>query len=59
VGSVKPPQPSPWHLVLLALAAASLLAGLTGTLILLGVSMPTATVRLAGSPSARWRQAGQ
>jgi hypothetical protein len=49
VGSVKPPHPSPWHLVLLALATASLLAGLTGALVLLGVSMPTATVRLAGS----------
>ncbi len=33
---------------LLALAGAALLAGLTGALVLLGLSMPTDTVRLAG-----------
>ena len=46
---MRPPRPSIRRLVLLALAVASLLAGLTGALVVLGVSMPTATARLAGS----------
>lgn len=46
---MRPPRPSVRRLGLLGLGAASLLAGLTGALVLLGVSMPTATARLAGS----------
>ena len=46
---MRPPRPSARRLVLPALAAASLLAGLTGALVLLGVSMPTGAARLAGS----------
>ncbi len=37
------------RVILLALAGAALLAGLTGALVLLGLPMPTDTVRLAGA----------